>query len=553
MKKCNILVFLSLFYTALLGALPAQKLVYPGEWPYEALKTLSMEQHTLFFSSYALSVAQFRAMLADLDADAFSESGRELYEKLSSWLDGPSLVSFEYGPLSIDGWPAVQTEFYVRSNKNIDWITTNRDRNPFIVIPAAISVSPWVTMELDFEAAQNYNTIYKDDNYTNFPLPDTNYNMPRRAYLALGYPFTEKIGVQFRMGIGEDFYGDTHTGSIILSDYMKDISYGKFSLYSPVIAWTSNVMQLSVDKYFYYHTLEARLLRRFTISYLEGLMVNAPLELRFLNPVMIYHSLAAYSEYEEYNRGDPDQFIDDEDSRVASFFAAKAEFEPVSNIRLYALWALNELQTPQERRDDPEVLRADSMGFQLGTEFQFPYAGGYWYLGAEGVYNSPFFYVSKDSRWSFYKPETAKSGSIRNWTGSPFGPDSAAAALWGGYKTTSWSLTGNFLFVASGERSGIDIFDTDTYHPWRSKNHDEVFLFSPTGIVYYTWQPSVKAAWSPRDWLSLQLMLGYSAVQNYGHRQDRLEHGFEGSLSVRIAPNIIHARYGKEEGLKVWR
>jgi len=41
--------------------------------------------------------------------------------------------------------------------------------------------------------------------------------------------------------------------------------------------------------------------KRFQFSILEGAMVAAPLELRFLNPVMIFHNYAAWRSYTDYD------------------------------------------------------------------------------------------------------------------------------------------------------------------------------------------------------------------------------------------------------------
>jgi hypothetical protein len=187
------------------------------------------------------------------------------------------------------------------------------------------------------------------------------------------------------------------------------------------------------------------------------------------------------------------------------------------------------------------------MAFQLGGEAFMPVERGYWTFGLEGVYTNPFVYVLRNKNWSFYRPSTSKSGHIRFWTGTPLGPDSAAASLWAGYHIPKWSFAGSFLFAAQGKRSGLDIFNEgNSYHPWRTYKkdplnnyadaYDEARLISPTGTPAFTYQISFSITWSPRTWLTLSFEPGYTVIGNYGHDEGRIEHGFEAAFSVQFVP-----------------
>jgi hypothetical protein len=104
------------------------------------------------------------------------------------------------------------------------------------------------------------------------------------------------------------------------------------------------------------------------------------------------------------------------------------------------------------------------------------------------------------------------------------------------------------VFAAQGERSGLDIFDGDSYHPWRTwkaqsadpealdKALKETRLVSPSGIPSLVWQFGLALKWRPRKWLSISLEPAYTAVNNYGHIKGNTEHGFETALSIRYTP-----------------
>jgi hypothetical protein len=557
----GLLILFLTFFSSALFSLPPQKTIYPGEWPYDALAALALEQGIVLFTDSMISVAQAEAMLAEIDEEALSPRGRELYQSLSSWLRGSLFISLGSGALGLEAQPSVNPEFYFRRNKKIEYIYGNSKRRPFAELPITLSFSPWITAGIDFAAEQKLEAVFSEDNYINFPAGDTlEFNIPRRAYLNLGIPFSISLpgeppgssGLRFAIGVGENFLGRTKTGSIILSDQMKYASYGILTLYSPKIKYSANIMQLDVNKYFYFHHEEARLFKIVSLSMVEGLMVNAPLELRFLNPMAIYHSFAAYSEYGDYKDDlPPDEDFDRGDSRIGSFLGMKLEVQPIKYLRFYTLWALNELQTVGEKTDDPDALKPDSMALQGGFELIFPAGAAYWSLGLEGVYSFPYVYVLRGKTWSFYKPGTPQSGEdMRFWTGTPFGPDTAAGALWAGYHASRWELSGTLVFAAQGERSGLDIFDGDGYHPWRTWKRlekagdpgaldtalEETRLVSPSGIPSLVWQFGIALKWSPREWLSVSLEPAYTVVNNYGHIKGNTEHGFEMALSIRYTP-----------------
>ena len=88
-------VFIMCLLSSLINALPPQKLVYPGDWVYDALVALSLEQGLVFFTGSSLTISQIELMLARIDEPSLSESGMLLYERINKYLnDTSSLFSF---------------------------------------------------------------------------------------------------------------------------------------------------------------------------------------------------------------------------------------------------------------------------------------------------------------------------------------------------------------------------------------------------------------------------------------------------------------------------
>jgi hypothetical protein len=517
-----------------IAALPAQKIVYPGDWLYEALAVLSQEQGIVFFSDSAVTAGQIERILTEVNEETLSPGGKVLYDRIRAALQASPRLSLQLDALSVDADPALQPEFYFKTSAETNWIYNYYQRQPFFVLPVSLSIGPYITAEMVPFIGQNEYAATLHNNYFNIPHDTSQFDLhfPKRAYLSAGLPFGKASGVHFAMGIGDNFFGRTQTGSVILSDTLEKVNYARLSLFSPYIKYTVEVTQYGADKYQYMHYLQMRPHKTVSLSFIEGVMVNAPLELRYLNPLMIYHGYEAWKTYDDYNN-EEDKVDPTGGSRIGSYFGVKAEYQPVKHLRLYGLFAMTQFQLGIERRKWKEDLTPNALAFQWGSEVSLPLDQGYWLFGVEGVYTYPYMYVLYHKDWSFYKeyPEVEKI-TVRSWTGTPFGPDSIAGALWAGYHSFArWSWGFSFVFAAQGERSGTDIFDTDNYRP-----SPEVYdVTRPlTGTPTYTSTFSVLGKWDPYEWLSFSLQPGYRIVNNAGHLAGRTEHGLEVILSSRI-------------------
>jgi hypothetical protein len=300
-------------------------------------------------------------------------------------------------------------------------------------------------------------------------------------------------------------------------------------------------------------------------------MVNAPLELRFLDPFTIFHSYESYKTYTGYNEDmghkqnaaglqqlwdkDPvtgedlyDRTYDPNNhSRIGSYFGVKLEFQPVPFTRFYGLFVMDVFDLPMKKDNWMEGLFPDALGFQAGAELSFPIRQGYLEFGLEGVYTYPYMYVLWDKGWSFFKevPELdiMRNPPLRYWTGTPFGPDTIAGTFWAGIRgfrgagsSALWYSGLSFEFSARGERSEPGIFDRDnsiddTYRPSHAVYDVTV---PPTGIPVFTYTLSLRGEYYPLEWLSLTFQPGYRYAVNAGHEEGRVEQGFEIALSLSL-------------------
>jgi len=549
--------------------LPPQKILQPDDWAYEAIAILSREQGKVLLADSRVTVAQMERYLHEIDTNLLSASGLAMYDRLDAYLKSDPGRSFQSDVLSGGFDLIVQPELYYKSNEVNAWIYNDHARSPILQFPLGFSLGSWVTAEMDLYLGQNEYAATLHDNYVNIPLDpvdQADIHFPRRAYVSAGLPVGAASGFNLAVGIGDNFFGKTRTGSIIISEYLERTVYAQASVYSPAFKYTAQVMQYEVNKYQYMHYLQIRPHRAISVSLAEGVMVNGPLELRFLNPFTIFHSYESYKTYKDYNKDlghqtnkigvdelwDKDEHDNDlydrtidpnGHSRIGSYFGIKLEFQPVRYVRFYGLFVMDQFNLPMKKTHWEETLYPDAAGFQLGTEFSLPVRGGYWEFGLEGVYTYPYLYIMWDKGWSFYKevPELdiMKDHPLRYWTGTPLGPDTIAGTLWVGFRSSSqWYGGGSFTASAQGERSSLSIFDLDasvdkTYRPSHKVYHVTV---PPSGIPTYTYTVNLRGEYSPRKWLNLAVQPGYRVTVNTRHIKDLNNQGFEIAFSLRYTP-----------------
>jgi hypothetical protein len=544
MRRTSGAFFLFLLLGGGLFALPAQRIIPPDSWVYEALSILSREQGRIFLNDSSLTVIQVRVMLEELDTEKLSAEGLRLFDELGSFLDSADSVNFKSDAFGIGiGW-ALQAEGYYKTNPEIPWIYDYHRRDPLARATLSIFLGPWFSAEMEPYIGTNEYAATLHDSHINLPVdPVSQFDIhfPKWGNFSVGTPVGKASGFNFAIGIGNDFWGRTRTGSIVHSEYPERISYARLSLYSPYVKYGAEIMQHQVNKYQYMHFLHFRFFGKVTFSLTDGVMANAPLELRFLNPASIFHGFEAYKTYADYNRDIGNIDVEDPtgDSRIGSYLGVKLEVQPWKYMRFYGLFAMNQLQLGVEKDNWKEDLTPDALAFQGGADFSLPFRRGFWTFGLEGVYTYPFMYVLHDKHWSFYKQvDEVDNMKVRYWLGTPFGPDTIAGTLWLGYhRLDTWSLEFSFVCAAQGERSGTDIFDreADYYRP-SPKYYDMVV--PPTGIPATTYTFSLRGTYNPLPWLRLSFEPGYRIITNAGHVSGRTEQGFEFILAASVRPKF---------------
>ena len=351
-------------------------------------------------------------------------------------------------------------------------------------------------------------------------------------------------------------FGRAETGSIIQSEYLTDATSAALSIYSPIVQYTGAITQYNNHRYLYTHKVDARIGKKFQISFLEAALPYGDMDLRFFNPMMFLHN---YASWIDYQKGDG--------SDVGSFFGIKANFVPIKSLRIFALWSMTQFQLPVELSEDntdKDNYVPNAMGVQLGVESYVPIKSGHLHLNLEGYYAQPYLYINSSPNWSFVRTSAeSNSGSkdFYEWIGSRYGPDTVAATFHAAYEVPKkWSAGFKYLFLARGELSDPNIFTSIGWGPrvlnlsdtalknwvypfttaadgstqFSSKYKNGRNLAAPTGTPEFVNVITLYGTYCLNSWLDFMAQPSLAIILNSGHESGKTEFSFEFVLGARI-------------------
>ena len=533
------------------GGRNKRELVKSGSWVYDSLQLLAIQNGKVDFSDNApLSVAEIELLLSEYDYDSLNENCKFHYDKILSYFEEENF-SFTSGIFSAGAGAAVNLEGYYKANDDLAWTYNRYSKEPLLSFPVTLSLGDILTMSTTLDVQQNRSVMERNGTFCNIPFSadDFDINFPDNGYLSLGVDLPSNTALNFRIGMGEQNIGRSLSGSVIFSDYMSGAAWANLEIFSPNIKYNMNVTELNVDKYMYSHILDFRFFNKIHFSAMESILVAAPLELRFLNPLTIYHGMTPWLDYSG----------DGGEGGTCAYFCLKFAYTPVKNVRLYALYAQDQFQTQYELKNFPNDCTPNAMGFQLGVESYVPVKNGNLHFWLEGYYAQPYLYIKEDPSWSLvrtYRENIGDMGIFYEWVGSPFGPDTIAAEFNAGYECNDrWAINFNYLFKAAGEYSGTNVFDSLDWgghvtgqlsdpsvwpYPRGSSDADKQAeakrrqaLKCPSGIPEYLNRASIRASYKVNDYFQIVGQGAFVFVFNNDNIEGQFACGPEATLSLR--------------------
>lgn len=567
LKKNILLILLISFCLQNAFSRSEQDLINAGSPLYDEICFISSESGIANFAdNEPISIQEAKVYLSEIDVSTLSDGAKKSYEEIMAFFEEGNL-GFKSDLLNFGVETQINTSLFYKTNEEVDWVYDRFERKPFLSIPVCLSVSDFISMRMELAVAQNKNASLQDDNYSNIPYKADLFdiNFPDIGYFSSGKMLGKKTGINFRIGKGSRNVGRSLSGSVIQSDHLTGISYAELNLFSPSIRYNANISEFGVDRYYYTHQLDLRFFKKFTFTVIESMFVNAPLELRFMNPFTIYHGMTPWRDYDGTKY--------DSESHTCAYLGLKFQYVPVSNLRLYGLYAMTQFQTAYERENWPNDTTPNGIGLQGGAEYFKAFKDGRFQFVLEGSYTDPYLYIKESPNWSLVHTFAENMGDVENpfyeWIGSPNGPDTVSAEAKIGYKVPQkYAVDLIYLFMAKGEMSSDNVFKnwtdsttgkyawggvythngveenldkTDWAYPDSSlQGKDEAKrrqnLVTPSGIPEYVNRLSVRASYYLKDNICVLVQPSLVFIQNLNHNTEKNAFGFEmvASCSIKL-------------------
>ena len=509
----------------------------------EDIRLLSLESPSPFLSfSPPLSPDEIRNFLDRIDMDALSPGALEAYLRARERLSPSASISFSDELFSFLLDINSTIEGVARFNSNISFYPRYSQITPVISAPLRLSFANTVQLYFEPIFARASRPGGRDIFGINIPLEygDINHSVAIRAFAAAG-------GNWWNFQIGRDrlFWGTGHTGSLTFSDNAPYFDFGRLSFFSSRVKYSVVVNQMPLrlrsalfpepahssypsgwdqienlrhvtQRHFYMHRLDFTLFNRLSIGIMEGVMVgNAPLELRFLNPLMFFHSLFAWNDYTEW--------LPNNGSMVGSLGSLEINWNVTRNWAVYGQIVMNEFNLPGETDEHPNAL-----GYLLGVQFTRSFNSWNKISFLEFIYTDPYLFILSSPFASFIQMDR---GGNYFFIGYP--RDTIALSLGANFFYSSiLNFSTKFSWIASGQFNDNDLTNGLTWN-WES-GPDAMRLRTPTGTAENKFILSVAAGWNPQANVSFNASLTGIVSLNNNHISGNNQVGGQASFSVGL-------------------
>jgi hypothetical protein len=486
-----------------------------------------------------LSRDEVTRILAEVDMDKLPLPAQEAYRRIEARLNPPARFSEDFFSLSFHAIAQAGAAF--RSNTAITWDSGDFQQPAFLHFPLDFYFADFI--HLNLEPSINLDPSFNEADghfLTNVPYQPERIDMffPFRAFAAAGGKWWH-----FQIGRDQVSFGTAHTGNLLLSDTPDFYDFARLSLFSRHFKYSALVIQnplilslpyydpdnlhdgtpeKSMQRHVYIHRLDFKIFNKIALGFTEGLSVgNSPLEIRYLNPLMILHNFMSGDDYDEWD-GNSDNEIN------SSIFSVDLNWTPVPAVAIYLQMVIDEFTTPWEVESDSKNKTPGGMGYLAGVEYSF--AVGEWgaELYGEAAYTDPYLYVDNSPFAAFVwaRRMNRKSMEVRyRWMGHPGGRDMILFAAGSRFfkKDQLLAFRAGLSFIIHGEHA--------LYWDW-GRGDQYAGETTPTGTPEKKLIASFGAEWKPVPQVTLSLDADIGAALNANHA-DGNEFGVGAALSVK--------------------
>jgi len=480
-------------------------MILTGEDILNDIRYLSLETGKSFLSfSPPLAPGEIKNFLNSIDESSLTQPAKDAYYRIQNRLTPKARLSYNNKIFSAFLNINLTLEGKTRFNNDILWYPRYRESVPLFSFPIRFFFSDYVQLYIE----PGKTASPDESGYTNFPTDFSSEYMPVRSFAAAG-------GSWWNFHIGRDrlFWGSSHTGSLTFSDNDALFDFARLSFFSPYFKYSLLINQLPLklpfdrnnnnlfknpddyeeeyfmritERYFYLHRIDATFFNKLNIGVMEGVMVgNSSIELRYLNPLILFHSLYAWH---DYNNWIPEDVDDAGRHMIGSFFSVEINWNIVKSLAVYGQFVMNELNVDEGGQQPPNEL-----GYIAGIHYthSFNKWGSLFYL--EFIYTDPYLYILSSPYASFIQ---------QDWYYKFIGYPRDTISLTAGaefFNNENLSFSGSFSWISSGEHNKDGLLKYD----WEQSEqaYDEK---TPSGIAENKFILSFTAKWKPLPYLVLK-------------------------------------------------
>jgi hypothetical protein len=510
-------IFLSYFFI-IVNSLFAQPfdMILTGEDILDDIRFLSLESGKMFLSfSPPLAPAEVKNFLDSIDESLLSPYAQEIYYRVLNRLTPKEKLSFSHNIFTVMLNLNLTLEGNVNFNSDISLFPLDSTNTQFFSVPIRFFFHDFVQLYIEPSKTKNPD----ETGSTNIPFNYDIEYLPIRSFGAVG-------GSWWNFQIGRDklFWGTSHIGSLTFSDKSTLYDFARLSLFSTSVKYSFIVNQLPIkldnslfsdpdldwsapgnltrttERFYYLHRIDFSIKNKLNIGIMEGVMVgNSSLEIKYLNPLIIFHSLFSWLDYDEWAPSTDTKYR--KGSMTGSFLSLELNWNVYKSLTFYSQIVMNEFSMPDEMIDMENPLSPNGLGYLAGLHFtrSFNNWGSIFYL--EFIYTDPYLYILSSPFASFIQQDLYTCGGIDYIRNKLLGYSRDTVTLSAGadfFNKDKLKFSGSFSWISGGEHNKYGLkWDWETSKKaWNER--------TPSGIAENKFILCFEAKWKPLPYLILK-------------------------------------------------
>jgi hypothetical protein len=542
--------FMSLFLASFnLFAVPYD-MILVGDPVIEDIRFLSLESGKSVPSfTPPFAPHEIKNFISLIDEDSLSVPAKEAYKRIRNRLDPKTPLSLTWDVFSLSLNVDLTFEGRLRTNTDMDWYPVQPKIPSFLSVPLKLNFLDVLQLYVDPAVSidpYDYKTDeYFSNNLVFFFNNDINGNSPLKTFIAAGGSWWN-----FQLGRDRLSFGPGISGNLSIADNPPYYEFMRLSFFSnqfkyslivnqtplkiskelyPALDENPDYLTMTTQRYFYLSRVDITLFKVLTLSLMEGVMAgNSALELRYLNPLMIFHNAMTWRDYQNWDAPYPNSNNPDNEYQGhmnGSFFSAEFNWHIIKSLSAYGQFAMTELSIGPEL-DEGRTEAPNAIGLMFGLQYSHSFNKWASVFYLECIYTSPFLYINPTPFASIIFMHDVQFVHENHYY-YYFGYPRDTFALTAGtrfFNNDKLIINGEFSWIARGEYGKFPI-------EWNwTKDHS----WAPSGTPENNFILSVGAQWRLFSFLTLKGKLTGIYSLNYNNISGNNEAGGQVSLCANF-------------------